>query len=116
MTKLNPDCIHVLKTLPLKIFAPAQSCRSYPWTGPAAAVSRRQSGADEQPAVVAAAQTFLNTLSPAQSNGIIYATNLANAGRWSNFPDYEATRNELQFTNFTSIQREAADEPDPVRP
>jgi hypothetical protein len=58
--------------------------------------------------VVAAANAFLATLTPAQSNAVIYAPTLTNAGRWSNFPDYEATRNGLQFTNFDSAQYAAA--------
>jgi hypothetical protein len=59
-------------------------------------------------AVAAAAQAFLATLTPAQSNAVIYAPTLTNAGRWSNFPDYEATRNGLKFSTLTETQRAAA--------
>lgn len=59
-------------------------------------------------AVFAAAQSFLATLSPAQSNAVIYAPTLTNAGHWSNFPDYEATRNGLIFTSLDATQRAAA--------
>jgi hypothetical protein len=58
--------------------------------------------------VVAAASAFLATLSPPQSNAVVYAPTLSNAGRWSNFPDYEATRNGVQFTNLNATQYAAA--------
>ena len=58
--------------------------------------------------VFAAAQTFLATLSPSQSNAVIYAPTLVNAGNWSNFPDYEATRNGLIFSSLNETQRTTA--------
>ncbi|HEX5221722.1 MAG TPA: DUF3500 domain-containing protein [Verrucomicrobiae bacterium] len=58
--------------------------------------------------VFLAAQTFLSTLSPSQSNAVIYAPTLTNAGNWSNFPDYEATRNGLIFSSLDETQRTAA--------
>jgi len=58
--------------------------------------------------VVAAANNFLSTLSPPQSNAVIYAPTLENAGHWSNFPDYETTRNGLIFTSLDDTQRTAA--------
>jgi hypothetical protein len=59
-------------------------------------------------AVYNAVQEFLATLSPSQSNSVIYAPTLANAGHWSNFPDYEATRNGLIFSSLNETQRAAA--------
>jgi len=58
--------------------------------------------------VFTAAQGFLASLSPSQSNAVVYAPTLANAGNWSNFPDYEATRNGLIFTSLNETQRTAA--------
>ena len=58
--------------------------------------------------VFAAAQEFLTTLSLSQSNAVVYAPTLANAGNWSNFPDYEATRNGLIFLSLNETQRTAA--------
>src|SRR5690348_232711 len=59
-------------------------------------------------ATALAAQAFLATLSQSQSNAVVYAPTLANAGNWSNFPDYEATRNGLIFLSFNETQRTAA--------
>jgi hypothetical protein len=58
--------------------------------------------------VAAAAQAFLATLNSVQSNAVVYAPTLANAGNWSNFPDYEATRNGLIFSSLNEAQRTAA--------
>ncbi len=58
--------------------------------------------------VAVAAQAFLATLNSVQSNAVVYAPTLANAGNWSNFPDYEATRNGLIFSSLTETQRTAA--------
>lgn len=58
-------------------------------------------------AVYTAAQAFLATLSPAQSNNVVYAPTLANAGRWSNFPIYEAARNGLSLETLDETQRTA---------
>jgi len=58
--------------------------------------------------VFAAAQAFLATLSQSQSNAVVYAPTLANAGNWSNFPDFEATRNGLIFSSLNETQRTAA--------
>lgn len=69
------------------------------------APSHAQSNAVE---VFTAAQSFLATLSPNQSNFVVYAPTLANAGNWSNFPDYEATRNGLIFSSLNETQRTAA--------
>ena len=68
-------------------------------------LSHAQSNATQ---VFNAVQAFLGTLSPSQSNSVIYAPTLANAGNWSNFPDYEATRNGLIFTSLNETQRTAA--------
>jgi len=58
-------------------------------------------------AVTAAAQAFLATLSPAQSNNVVYAATLANAGHWSNFPIYEAARSGLSMETLNQTQRDA---------
>lgn len=58
--------------------------------------------------VTAAAQAFLATLSPAQSNNVVYASTLANAGHWSNFPIYEAARSGLSLESLDETQRAAA--------
>lgn len=58
-------------------------------------------------AVTAAAQAFLATLSPAQSNSVVYAATLANAGHWSNFPIYEAARSGLSMETLNATQRVA---------
>jgi hypothetical protein len=58
-------------------------------------------------AVTAAAQAFLATLSPAQSNNVVYAPTLANAWHWSNFPIYEAARSGLSMETLNATQRVA---------
>lgn len=58
-------------------------------------------------AVTAAAQAFLATLSPAQSNAVVYAPTLANAGHWSNFPIYEAARSGVSMETLNATQRVA---------
>lgn len=58
-------------------------------------------------AVTAASQAFLATLSPAQSNSVVYAATLANAGHWSNFPIYEAARSGLSLETLNETQRAA---------
>lgn len=58
--------------------------------------------------VTTAARAFLATLSPAQSNNVVYAATLANAGHWSNFPIYEAARSGLSFESLDETQRGAA--------
>ncbi|MFO1511661.1 MAG: DUF3500 domain-containing protein [Verrucomicrobiota bacterium] len=74
------------------------------FAGPSAAVLAQSNSLE----VVAAARAFLATLSSSQSNAVVYAPTLANAGNWSNFPDYEATRNGLIFSSLTEAQRTAA--------
>jgi len=68
-------------------------------------LGRAQSNSSE---VFAAVQAFLATLDAGQSNAVVYAPTLANAGNWSNFPDYEATRNGLIFSSLNDTQRTAA--------
>lgn len=58
-------------------------------------------------AVAAAAQAYLATLSPAQSNAVVYAPVLTNAWHWSNFPIYEAARSGLSMETLNSTQRSA---------
>lgn len=58
-------------------------------------------------AVATASQAFLATLNPAQSNSVVYAATLENAGHWSNFPIYEAARNGLSLESLNETQRVA---------
>lgn len=96
---------HLIPSKPNKVFPAAKSLLSLLGLLGASLVSSAQSNSVQ---VTAAAQAFLATLSPGQSNAVVYAPTLANAGHWSNFPIYEAARSGLSFESLDATQRAAA--------
>jgi hypothetical protein len=63
---------------------------------------------DRATAIYAAVSAFLNTLTSAQSNSVVYAAdNTAQKAKWSNFPTGIFQRNGLKVGNMTSAQTNA---------